>query len=45
MHDGKSITYHQAIMRHAGEATSVVENYVHLPPIEKEQLRLFLDSL
>jgi len=45
MHDGRSITYHQAIMRHGGEASEVVQNYVKLTPIEKEQLRLFLDSL
>jgi CxxC motif-containing protein (DUF1111 family) len=45
MHDGKSITYHQAIMRHGSEASEVVQNYVRLTPIEKEQLRLFLDSL
>ena len=45
MHDGKSVTYHQAIMRHGGEASDVVHNYVRLSPVEKEQLRLFLDSL
>jgi CxxC motif-containing protein (DUF1111 family) len=45
MHDGKSITYHQAIMRHAGEASGVIQNYLNLIPIEKEQLRLFLNSL
>lgn len=45
MHDGKSLTYHQAIMRHRGEALDVTENYAHLTPTEQEQLRLFLDSL
>jgi CxxC motif-containing protein (DUF1111 family) len=45
MHDGASVTYHQAIMRHAGEASQTVDNYEHLTPIEKEQLRQFLDSL
>lgn len=45
MHDGKSITYHQAIMRHRGEAAAVVDKYSDLSPIEKEQLRQFLDSL
>jgi CxxC motif-containing protein (DUF1111 family) len=45
MHDGKSVTYHQAIMRHGNEASDVVQNYLRLTPIEKEQLRLFLDSL
>ena len=45
MHDGRSVTYHQAIMRHGGEASGVVQNYVHLTPVQKEQLRLFLNSL
>ncbi|MGC1871160.1 MAG: di-heme oxidoredictase family protein [Acidobacteriaceae bacterium] len=45
MHDGKSITYHQAIMRHAGEATDSVRQYMRLTPIQKQDLRLFLNSL
>lgn len=45
MHDGKTISYHQAIMRHRGEALDVIENYTRLTSAEKEQLRLFLDSL
>ena len=45
MHDGQSVTYHQAIMRHGGEATEVVKNYMRLTPVEKEQLRQFLGSL
>lgn len=45
MHDGKSITYHQAIMRHAGEASGVVARYEQLTPVEKQSLRQFLDSL
>ncbi len=45
MHDGKSVTYHQAIMRHAGEATKVRERYERLTPQEKQQLRAFLNSL
>jgi CxxC motif-containing protein (DUF1111 family) len=45
MHDGKSITYHQAIMRHGGEATRVRERYETLTPIEKQHLRAFLNSL
>jgi hypothetical protein len=32
-------------MRHAGEASGVIQKYQELTPIEKEQLRLFLDSL
>jgi RHS repeat-associated protein len=42
---GKSVTYHQAIMRHSVEAFDVVQNYKQLTPVEKEQLLQFLDSL
>ena len=45
MHDGKAITYHQAIMRHKGEAINVRERYEALTPTEKQQLRAFLNSL
>lgn len=45
MHDGKSVTYHHAIMRHGGEATKVRERYEALAPVEKEELRAFLNSL
>jgi CxxC motif-containing protein (DUF1111 family) len=45
MHDGNSVTYHQAIMRHRGEATKVRERYEALSPVEKQQLRAFLNSL
>ncbi len=45
MHDGKSVTYHQAIMRHDGEASDVRQRYERLTPIEKEDLRQFLNSL
>jgi CxxC motif-containing protein (DUF1111 family) len=45
MHDGKSITYHQAIMRHSGEASEVRKHYEALTPEEKQQLRAFLNSL
>jgi CxxC motif-containing protein (DUF1111 family) len=45
MHDGKAITYHQATMRHGGEAKGVVEAYERLTPEEQEELREFLNSL
>jgi CxxC motif-containing protein (DUF1111 family) len=45
MHDGKSVTFHQAIMRHGGEATKDRERYEDLTPIQKQQLRAFLNSL
>ncbi len=45
MHDGRTLTYHQAIMRHRGEAMDIMLRYAKSTPIEKEQLLLFLDSL
>lgn len=45
MHDGRSLTYHQAIMRHRGEAFSITLRYSQLSPAEKEELLQFLDSL
>jgi CxxC motif-containing protein (DUF1111 family) len=45
MHDGQAVTYHQAVMRHGGEAKQVRERYEILTPVEKEQLRAFLNSL
>jgi CxxC motif-containing protein (DUF1111 family) len=45
MHDGTSLSYNQAIMRHRGEALEVTLNYVHLTLTEKKQLQEFLDSL
>jgi hypothetical protein len=45
MHDGTSLTYYQAIMRHRGEALEVTLNYARLTPAEMEELRQFLDSL
>ena len=45
MHDGKAATPHQAIMRHAGEASDVVASYEKLTPKERYQLEQFLNSL
>jgi CxxC motif-containing protein (DUF1111 family) len=45
MHDGKAATYHQAIMRHGGEASEVRERYERLTPVERDQLQQFLNSL
>jgi len=45
MHDGKAVTLHQAIMRHAGEATDVITKYERLTPQERHQLDQFLNSL
>lgn len=45
MHDGQSVTYHQAIMRHRGEALSVTLKYANLSPAEQRDLEEFLASL
>jgi len=45
MHDGESLTLNEAILRHAGEATFVIDNYRALSGTEKEQLFTFLKSL
>jgi CxxC motif-containing protein (DUF1111 family) len=45
MHDGNSTGSNQAIMRHAGEATTVRQRYERLTPTQKQQLQAFLSSL
>jgi len=45
MHDGESLTRNDAILRHAGEATSVINNYRNLSTTQKNQLITFLNSL
>jgi CxxC motif-containing protein (DUF1111 family) len=45
MHDGESVTAHDAILRHAGQATSVINNYRGLSSSQKAQLLTFLSSL
>lgn len=45
MHDGESVTRSEAILRHAGEASSVTSNYNALSTLRKNQLILFLNSL
>ncbi|HXZ81099.1 MAG TPA: di-heme oxidoredictase family protein [Terriglobales bacterium] len=45
MHDGGSLTRSDAILRHAGEASGVINNYRGLSPHQKNQLLTFLDSL
>jgi len=45
MHDGESLTRNEAILRHAGEATVVINNYRNLSPNQKSQLITFLNSL
>ena len=45
MHDGLSVTTHDAVMRHAGEARDVVRFYGNLSPEQQRQILAFLSSL
>ena len=45
MHDGESLTRNDAILRHAGEAAFVINNYRSLTTTQKNQLITFLNSL
>ena len=45
MHDGLSVTITDAILRHAGEAAYVIDNYRALGNTQKNQLLTFLRSL
>jgi CxxC motif-containing protein (DUF1111 family) len=45
MHDGATVNRNEAILRHAGEATSVINNYRNLTTTQKNQLITFLNSL
>ena len=45
MHDGQSLTRNDAILRHAGEATFVINNYRSLNSAQKNQILQFLNSL
>lgn len=45
MHDGLSLTRNDAILRHAGQATGVVNSYINLTLAQKNQLIAFINSL
>jgi len=45
MHDGESLTRSEAILRHAGEATGVINNYRSLSATQRNQIATFLNSL
>jgi CxxC motif-containing protein (DUF1111 family) len=45
MHDGESLTRNDAILRHAGQATGVINNYRVLSTTSKNRLITFLNSL
>jgi CxxC motif-containing protein (DUF1111 family) len=45
MHDGESLTRNEAILRHGGQATGVINNYNSLSTTNKNRLITFLNSL
>jgi len=45
MHDGESLTFRNAILRHAGQATDAANNFRALTDAQKNQLLAFLRSL
>lgn len=45
MHDGESVTFNDAIQRHAGEATAVKNAFNNLTATEKSEIIAFLKSL
>jgi CxxC motif-containing protein (DUF1111 family) len=45
MHDGASLTFNDAILRHSGEATQVRLRYQALSTADKRKLITFLESL
>lgn len=45
MHDGESLSFNEAILRHAGQARRVTLRYIRLSSAERRQLATFLMSL
>ena len=45
MHDGQSLSFNNAILRHAGEASLVINSYRRLNDAQRNQLITFLRSL
>lgn len=45
MHDGEGLNRNESILRHAGEANGVINNYINLSTNQKNQLIAFLNSL
>jgi CxxC motif-containing protein (DUF1111 family) len=45
MHDGASLTFFDAILRHAGEADIVRQNFEALTSTEQTDIIIFLESL
>jgi CxxC motif-containing protein (DUF1111 family) len=45
MHDGAQVNRNEAILRHAGQASSVITSYQNLSATQKNQIITFLNSL
>ncbi len=45
MHDGESLTFREAILRHAGEATPAINGFISLSEPNKRRLIMYLESL
>jgi CxxC motif-containing protein (DUF1111 family) len=45
MHDGESLTFREAILRHAGEATPAINGFISLSEADKRRLIMYLESL
>ncbi len=45
MHDGRSDSFHDAILVHGGEAASSVDKYQRLAPLDRKLLLEFLQAL
>ncbi len=45
MHDGKSVTFRDAIRRHRGEASHVAQRFEKLQPSDQGAIIEFLSSL
>lgn len=45
MHDGESLTFMEAILRHAGEATPVIDSFRALTDDQRRHIIMFLESL
>jgi CxxC motif-containing protein (DUF1111 family) len=45
MHDGESLTFMEAILRHGGEATPVIVSFKALTPDQRKHIIMFLESL
>jgi CxxC motif-containing protein (DUF1111 family) len=45
MHDGESLTFTLSILRHAGEATNVINAFRNLSSTQRNQIIVFLQSL